>query len=132
MLVISLINSITPILIEQGQNPKFTPYKVLPFTIKDAMLEIVPNSKEIEKIGAKQIGKYIEELKVKAGANSETIMQNYIDSLACYAVFTYLLGIGDRHLANLMINDEGKLFHIDFGYLFGNEPPSKKFLSSII
>jgi len=60
-------------------------------------------------------------------------METYIRSMACYAILSYLLGIGDRHLGNIMINDKGKMFHIDFGYLFGNEPNSiKQFFSSLI
>ena len=34
---------------------------------------------------------------------------------------SYVLGLGDRHPDNIMINkNTGKLFHIDFGHFLGN------------
>ena len=56
----------------------------------------------------------------------DDILENYIVSSAGYATATFLLGIGDRHLQNIMICGDGKLFHIDFGFIFGKEPNSFK------
>ena len=100
------------------------------------MVEIVPNSCTLESLEVDKIPlkKFLEEEpggEKRPPQKIKEIYDNYINSMATYAVFTYLLGIGDRHLGNIMINDEGKIFHIDFGFLFGNEPSTvKSYLST--
>lgn len=54
--------------------------------------------------------------------NSETWLQRratYTRSLAVMSMVGYILGLGDRHPSNLMLDREtGKVLHIDFGDCF--------------
>jgi Phosphatidylinositol 3- and 4-kinase len=54
------------------------------------------------------------------------LMENYVKSCAGYCVITYLLGVGDRHLDNLLLHQSGHFFHCDYSFILGNDP--KKYL----
>ena len=49
-------------------------------------------------------------------------MKNYVESLAGYSLICYFLQIKDRHNGNILIDNEGHLTHIDFGFLLSNAP----------
>lgn len=48
--------------------------------------------------------------------------KNFADSLAGYSLVCYILQIKDRHNANILLEKDGSLVHIDFGYMLTTAP----------
>ena len=56
----------------------------------------------------------------------ETAQDNFLRSLVGYGLVCYVLQIKDRHNANILLDREGHLMHIDFGFVLGDTPKMGK------
>ncbi|VEU44430.1 unnamed protein product [Pseudo-nitzschia multistriata] len=105
-----------------------TPYSIIATSPSSGMIEFVEDSVPLSAILANHnnsIARFFRSVAPQAGARHgirPDVLSSYVRSVAGGCVLTYLLGVGDRHLDNLMITKTGRFFHIDFGFLFGRDP----------
>lgn len=56
----------------------------------------------------------------------EQAQENFLRSLVGYSLVCYILQIKDRHNANILLDRDGHLIHIDFGFVLGDTPKMGK------
>ena len=122
-LILQIINFMNSLLKKMQLDYKFTIYKVLATSNNEGFVEFVPKSLTYSKIlnDYKKLELYFKEI-AESQQDHQKYIDNYINSLAGYCAVNYILGIGDRHNENLMFDKNGKLFHIDFGFILNNDP----------
>ncbi|CDW82376.1 phosphatidylinositol 3-and 4-kinase family protein [Stylonychia lemnae] len=148
-LVLQLFKLMDKLWIEQDLNLEMIAYSIFEIGYQMGYLELVDDSIEFadiyKAIGARSpfeeetfykyaetIFKPIDEKRQKDNYDDKSQIkrkqfhQNFLRSLACQCVATYILSIGDRHCGNYMLQKtSGKFFHIDFGHFMGSK--KKKF-----
>ncbi|KAJ5908155.1 Phosphatidylinositol 3-kinase [Penicillium taxi] len=125
-LVIQIIILMDRLLQKENLDLKLTPYRILATSSTAGAVQFIPStSLSAASAKYKSILAYLKEHNPDEneplGVRKET-MDTYIKSCAGYCVITYLLGVGDRHLENLLLAPDGHFFHADFGFILGRDP----------
>ena len=116
---------------ELGEDLGLLTYRVVPTSPAAGLIEFVQGAVTLEEITRKwgSYRAYFEHCAAKRKDRDrpkhealESIKRRFMRSLAGYSVATFLLGVGDRHTKNMMVTEDGTYFHIDFGYVLGQDP----------
>ncbi|KAF9209146.1 Phosphatidylinositol (PI) 3-kinase [Haplosporangium sp. Z 27] len=128
-LVIQLITLMDDLLRKENLDLKMMPYKVLATGPDHGMVQFVA-SQSLANVLNENNGSllmfwrkyHLDERSVETFGVKPEVMEAYVKSCAGYCVIMYLLGVGDRHLDNLLLSPNGNIFHVDFGFILGRDP----------
>lgn len=95
-------------------------YHINMITQNIGAIEFVDDSVTLKNIGEMNTQLYNYILDNNITETVDTIKERFYKSLAISSSISYILGLGDRHLDNIMMNKKGQIFHIDYGYLMEN------------
>ncbi|KAJ5353977.1 hypothetical protein N7541_006541 [Penicillium brevicompactum] len=125
-LVIQIIILMDRLLQKENLDLKLSPYRILATSANAGAVQFIP-SVSISAVNSKYKS-VLAYLKINNADENEPLgvrketMDTYVKSCAGYCVITYLLGVGDRHLENLLLAPDGHFFHADFGFILGRDP----------
>ncbi|KAG1713245.1 hypothetical protein DVH05_000965 [Phytophthora capsici] len=138
VLVMQLISYFQHIFEVEKLPLRLHPYRILSTGSSTGLIEVVCNAMSLDGIkktpGFKNLRNHFELMYGgptgnpegdSAGEGAELLRQaklNFIHSLAAYSIVCYILAIKDRHNGNIMLDIEGYIIHIDFGFFLGRAP----------
>lgn len=112
-LILQMITLMDKLLRRENLDLKLTPYRVLATSTKHGFLQFI-NSVTVAEVLATEgnIHNFFRKhnpCETGPFGIVPEVMDTYIRSCAGYCVITYLLGVGDRHLDNLLLTTSGKV-----------------------
>ncbi|PSS26868.1 Phosphatidylinositol 3-kinase [Actinidia chinensis var. chinensis] len=139
-LVIQMVLLMDHLLKLENLDLHLTPYRVLATGHDEGMLEFIPSSSLAQILSEnRSIISYLQKFHLDENAPfgiTATCLETFIKNCTGYSVITYILAIGDRHLDNLFLRNDGRLFHVDFGFILGRDqkpfPPPMKLCKEMV
>ncbi|RWS27853.1 uncharacterized protein B4U80_00959 [Leptotrombidium deliense] len=110
------------------------PYKILVTSSDTGIIEPILNTVSVHQVKKNSKMSLLEYFLKEFGATiSEaflTAQRNFVQSCAAYSVVSYLLQVKDRHNGNILLDSEGHIIHIDFGFILSTSPKNLGFENS--
>eukprot|EP00467_Chlorarachnion_reptans_P026403 CAMPEP_0114501480 /NCGR_PEP_ID=MMETSP0109-20121206/8518_1 /TAXON_ID=29199 /ORGANISM="Chlorarachnion reptans, Strain CCCM449" /LENGTH=845 /DNA_ID=CAMNT_0001679207 /DNA_START=129 /DNA_END=2663 /DNA_ORIENTATION=+ len=128
VLAMQLIKMCDKIFSDAGLPLQLTPYEVMVTSANSGLIETVHNATSIDGLKGDwpnftSLADFFEGFYGQRGTSRhEQAQRNFVESMAAYSLVTYIFAIKDRHNGNIMLDREGRIIHIDFGFMLNNSP----------
>ncbi|CAG2054851.1 unnamed protein product [Timema podura] len=110
------------------------PYKILCLSNDSGLIDPILNTVSLHQIKKHCQLSLLQYFTREFGThNSEaflTAQRNFVESCAAYCLICYLVQVKDRHNGNILLDSEGHLIHIDFGFILSTSPRNLGFETS--
>ncbi|XP_062320862.1 phosphatidylinositol 4-kinase beta isoform X1 [Osmerus eperlanus] len=110
------------------------PYKILVISCDSGMIEPVVNAVSIHQVKKQSQLSLMDYFLQEHGSPTTeaflTAQRNFVQSCAGYCLICYLLQVKDRHNGNILLDAEGHIIHIDFGFILSSSPRNLGFETS--
>lgn len=129
MLTLQIIRIVDAIWRQEGLDMCMLAYTCLATGKNVGIIEVVNKAETITsiqksggrmatiQIDSSQLHRWIKE---RNQDNYDEAIRKFTRSCAGYSVLTFVLGIADRNPDNIMVSEDGRIFHIDFGHFLGH------------
>ncbi|KAJ2721683.1 phosphatidylinositol-4- kinase [Coemansia sp. Benny D115] len=134
VLALQLIAVFKNIFASCGLDLYLYPYRVVATAPGCGVIDVIPNSISRDQMGREKVNSLSDYFATRYGGVDSIQYQqartNFVQSLAAYSVLSYLLQFKDRHNGNIMLDDQGHIVHIDFGFILDIAPGGITFESA--
>ncbi|KAK1361506.1 Phosphatidylinositol 4-kinase beta 1 [Heracleum sosnowskyi] len=134
-LAVQLISHFYDIFQEAGLPLWLRPYEVLVTSSYTALIETIPDTASLHSLKSRypnisSLREFFVDKYQENSPNFKLAQRNFVESMAGYSLVCYLLQVKDRHNGNLLLDEEGHIIHIDFGFMLSNSPGGVNFESA--
>jgi hypothetical protein len=132
-LAIQLMSQFDWIFKEESVDVYLRPFTVMSISSDAGFVEVVPDAVSVHSLKKRtpnfvSLLDFFERAYGKVASRTfREAQRKFIRSMAGYSLVSYFLQIKDRHNGNIMLDAEGHVVHIDFGFMLTNSPGAIKF-----